>query len=146
MKKLYISLLLSAFISLFALGWLIDTFSQIEVSQVDEFIVEKQLIDGFAEQIALSQDKQAATVLLAQHFSQNLTYNQNSDLALHQSLLDDLTIPGGLMLEDEIGFYLLKSHPNFADFHLELRLTKPDAKTHRLDLLLTLSFYLGYAC
>lgn len=143
MKKLYISLLLSAFISLFALGWLIDTFSQIEVSQVDEFIVEKQLIDGFAEQIALSEDKQAATVLLAQHFSQNLTYNQNSDLALHQSLLDDLTIPGGLMLEDEIGFYLLKSHSNFADFHLELRLTKPDAKTHRLDLLLTLSFYLG---
>lgn len=143
MKKLYISLLLSAFISLFALGWLIDTFSQIEHNPVDDFAIEKQLIDGFAEQVAQEKNKIAATKALAAHFKQSLTFNANDELALPQSLIDNLAVPGGLMLEDELGFYIIKSHPSFNAHHLEMRLVKPDQQMHRLDLILTLSFYFG---
>ena len=52
MKKLYISLLLSAFFSLFALGWLIDTFSQSNTSTEDDFAWQKNMMQGFSAQIA----------------------------------------------------------------------------------------------
>lgn len=145
MKKLYISLLLSAFISLFALGWLIDTFSQSNSSTEDDFVWQKTMMQGFTAQIAhtLEKDRTQKSAQLSNHFNQDLAYRKNIELALPESLLSELYLPGGLILEDDLGFYLLKSSPEFIDSHLELRLTKQITTSTKLDLFLTLSFYAG---
>ncbi|PAJ75581.1 two-component sensor histidine kinase [Pseudoalteromonas sp. NBT06-2] len=145
MKKLYISLLLSAFISLFALGWLIDTFSQSSSNSEDDFSWQKAMMKGFTAQIAHIEEKDRVdkSTQLGIHFNQDLTYRKNIELALPPSLLSKLYLPGGLVLEDDLGFYLLKSSPEFIDAHLELRLTKQVTVSKKLDLLLTLSFYVG---
>jgi len=145
MKKLYISLLLSAFVSLFALGWLIDTFSQSNSSTQDDFIWQKTMMQGFTAQIAhtLEQGRVQKSAQLSSHFNQELSYRKNIELALPESLLSELYLPGGLILEDDLGFYLLKSSPEFIDSHLELRLTKQITTSTKLDLFLTLSFYAG---
>lgn len=145
MKKLYISLLLSAFISLFALGWLIDTFSQSSSNSEDDFSWQKAMMKGFTAQIAHIEEKDRVdkSTQLGIHFNQDLTYRKNIELALPPSLLSKLYLPGGLVLEDDLGFYLLKSSPEFIDAHLELRLTKQVTVSKKLNLLLTLSFYVG---
>ncbi|SFB91448.1 ATP-binding protein [Pseudoalteromonas denitrificans] len=145
MKKLYISLLLSAFVSLFALGWLLDTFSQTSTNNLDDFAWQKMMMQGFSEQIAqvAPLKRTRKTIQLNDHFSQDLTYQKNTTLALPDSLLSELYLPGGLVLEDELGFYLLKSSPKFKDYHLELRLTKTQSSSNNFDLFLTLSFYAG---
>jgi len=145
MKKLYISLLLSAFFSLFVLGWLIDTFSQSSSNVEDEFAWQKTMMLGFSAQIANTKevDRLNKSKELSSHFNQELTYRKNIELALPDALISELYLPGGLVLEDDLGFYLLKSSPEFIDSHLELRLTKQVITSTKLDLFLTLSFYAG---
>lgn len=145
MKKLYISLLLSAFFSLFALGWLIDTFSQSNTSTEDDFAWQKNMMQGFSAQIAdtLEPHRIKKSAQLSSHFKQELAYRKNIELALPETLISELYLPGGLVLEDDLGFYLLKSSPEFINSHLELRLTKQISTSTKLDLFLTLSFYAG---
>lgn len=145
MKKLYISLLLSAFFSLFALGWLIDTFSQSNTNTEDDFAWQKTMMQGFSAQIAdtLEAQRIEKSLQLSQNFKQQLAYRKNIELALPETLISELYLPGGLVLEDDLGFYLLKSSPAFIDSHLELRLTKQISTSTKLDLFLTLSFYAG---
>ncbi len=103
------------------------------------------MIDGFVAHLSGLPQEQIAnrTLEFQQQFNLELTLHANNELALPQSLLADLTLPGGLILEDEQGFYLLRALHPASDNHLELRLIKPKQGNNRFDLILTLSFYFG---
>ena len=145
MKKFYLSLLASALLSIVILGWLIDAFSQQTHTSQDEFGFQSKLLMGFSQQIASQPFMQRAdyTALLAQQFSLGLSYRATQSLALPPSLLEEINAEGGLILEDQEGYYLLYSNDLLAPFHLKLRLEKPHEQDQQNDMLLTLMFYAG---
>ncbi|KKL28241.1 hypothetical protein LCGC14_2377090, partial [marine sediment metagenome] len=145
MKKFYLSLLTSALLSIVVLGWLIDAFSQQTHTSQDEFALQSKLLMGFSQQIAAQAVQQRAdyTALLAEQFSLGLSYRATQSLALPPSLLEQINAKGGLILEDQQGFYLLYSNDALAPFHLKLRLEKPHEQDQQNDMLLTLLFYAG---
>ncbi len=145
MKKLYISLLGSALLSIIVLGWLIDAFSQRTQAPQDIFHSETQIIKGAAKQLAKldpSQREQAITEF-NQDFLVQLSYRPTQSLALPESLLSQIMQPNGLILEDQQGYYLLYSEATLQPHHLKMRLEKDLTHEQGNDVLLTLLFYAG---
>ncbi|MEC8324734.1 MAG: ATP-binding protein [Pseudomonadota bacterium] len=144
MKKLYISLITGALISSFILGWLIDSLSA-PPSNHDNFKVEKQILAGVVAEI--SHHPKSGHEAFLKRFTQasqfSLSYHSNSELALPRELHGELLVPGGITLEDELGFYLIQTSAALADSHIQLRVEKPPMPTNRTDLFLTVGFYLG---
>ena len=145
MKKFYISLLGSALLSIIVLGWLIDAFSQQAHAPLDEFSVQSQIIVGLSKQLTtLKPDARPQQVIkLAADFDLILNYKLNQSLALPLALLDKMQTQGGLILEDEQGFYMLYTNDELSPYHLTMRLDKPYEATQRIDIILTLLFYTG---
>ncbi len=143
MKKLYLSLIAGALISSFILGWLIDHVS--EMPDDDSFVLQKQLVDGFAAQIAAQPKTQRVnyTNQISEQFNLDMTFHSNANLAMPPSVINELKAPGGLVLEDEVGFYVLKSTSVFPEHHIQLRLDKPNQSHSNFDLFLTVGFYFG---
>lgn len=145
MKKFYISLLGSALLSIIVLGWLIDAFSQQTYAPLDEFSMQSQIIVGLSKQVtALDNRVRSERVAqLAADFNLTLNYRLNQSLALPSELLDKMQTQGGLILEDEQGFYMLYTNDELSPYHLTMRLDKPYEATQRNDIILTLLFYTG---
>ena len=145
MKKFYLSLLGSALLSIVVLGWLIDAFSQQAHSPQDEFALQSKLLMGFSQQLSLIEpvERNQFTQQLATQFDLPLTYRATETLALPNSLLIQMNKTGGLILEDQQGFYLLYSNNKLAPYHLKLRLEKTIEQIQQNDMLLTLLFYAG---
>lgn len=144
MKKLYLYLLASALLSIVVLGWLIDTFNQQAFSPDDNFMWQRNITGGFIKQLERQPAKLRASFAntISQEFSLDVSYRDGQSLALPSELKDEMFTPHGLLLEDEIGFYLLKSSKNLMPDYVELRLTKPEQEQNS-DVLLTLLFYSG---
>ncbi|MBQ4861914.1 two-component sensor histidine kinase [Pseudoalteromonas sp. MMG013] len=144
MKKLYLYLLTSALVSIVVLGWLIDTLNQQTAPTEDSFGWQSTLTGGFALQIARQPEHQRASFAkrLSADFDVTLTYKQGDTLALPHELKQQMALKKELVLEDELGFYLLKTHDNLLPDYLELRLQKPELEQSN-DVLLTLLFYAG---
>ncbi|MFY8299401.1 sensor histidine kinase [Pseudoalteromonas sp. SS15] len=144
MKKLYLYLLASALLSIVVLGWLIDTFNQQAFSPDDNFMWQRNITGGFIKQLERQPAKQRASFAntISQEFSLDVSYKDGQSLALPSELKNEMFTPQGLLLEDEIGFYLLKSSKNLMPDYVELRLTKPEQEQNS-DVLLTLLFYSG---
>jgi signal transduction histidine kinase len=144
LKKLYLYLLASALLSIVVLGWLIDTFNQQAFSPEDNFVWQRNITGGFIKQLErqpkAERDMFAKTV--SKEFSLNVSYRDGESLALPSELKSEMFTPQGLLLEDELGFYLLKSSHNLMPDYVELRLSKPDQQQDS-DALLTLLFYSG---
>lgn len=143
MKKLYLNLIAGALISSFLLGWLIDTISEPVTN--DEFVLEKQLVSGFIKQLETipAQQQNDFAASLAQQFNIEISFAHNQQLALPKEILPQLVEKNGLVLEDEQGFYLLKSSLGISPYHIQLRLEKPAEHHANQDLFLTVGFYFG---
>ena len=126
------------------LGWLIDTFNQQAFSPDDNFMWQRNITGGFIKQLERQPAKLRASFAntISQEFSLDVSYRDGQSLALPSELKDEMFTPHGLLLEDEIGFYLLKSSKNLMPDYVELRLTKPEQEQNS-DVLLTLLFYSG---
>ncbi len=126
------------------LGWLIDTFNQQAFSPDDNFMWQRNITGGFIKQLERQPAKLRASFAntISQEFSLDVSYRDGQSLALPSELKDEMFTPQGLLLEDEIGFYLLKSSKNLMPDYVELRLTKPEQEQNS-DVLLTLLFYSG---
>lgn len=144
MKKLYLYLLASALLSIVVLGWLIDTFNQQAFSPDDNFMWQRNITGGFIKQLERQPIKQRASFAdtISQEFSLDVSYKDGQSLALPSELKNEMFTPQGLLLEDELGFYLLRSSKNLMPDYVELRLTKPEQEQNS-DMLLTLLFYSG---
>lgn len=145
MKKFYISLLSSALLTIVALGWLIDAFSQRAHAPQDEFNIQSKMMQGFSKQLANIPTSERKNYIkqLANQFELSMSYKHNDALALPPSLLLQMHSPEGLILEDEQGFYMLYSNQRLAPFHVSMRLKKQTDTDQRNDILLTLLFYAG---
>lgn len=145
MKKFYISLLGSALLSIVVLGWLIDAFSQQAHTPQDEFSVQSKMITGFSKQLANipTSERSAYVKQLANEFDLLIDYKLNESLALPPSLLLQMHALGGLILEDQQGFYMLYSNQTLNPFHISMRLDKHTDTEQRNDVFLTLLFYAG---
>ena len=145
MKKFYISLLGSALLSIVVLGWLIDAFSQQAHTPQDEFSVQSKMITGFSKQLANipTSERSAYVKQLANEFDLLIDYKLNESLALPPSLLLQMHALGGLILEDQQGFYMLYSNQTLNPFHISMRLDKRTDTEQRNDIFLTLLFYAG---
>ncbi|GAA62116.1 hypothetical protein P20652_4011 [Pseudoalteromonas sp. BSi20652] len=145
MKKFYISLLGSALLSIVVLGWLIDAFSQQAHIPQDEFSVQNKMMMGFSKQLANTptSERSAYVKQLANEFGLSIDYKLNESLALPPSLLLQMHTPGGLILEDQQGFYMLYSNQTLNPFHISMRLDKRADTEQRNDIFLTLLFYAG---
>ncbi|MBH0056393.1 ATP-binding protein [Pseudoalteromonas sp. SWXJZ94C] len=145
MKKFYISLLGSALLSIVVLGWLIDAFSQQAHTPQDEFSVQSKMITGFSKQLANipTSERSAYVKQLANEFDLLIDYKLNESLALPPSLLLQMHSLGGLILEDQQGFYMLYSNQTLNPFHISMRLDKRTDTEQRNDIFLTLLFYAG---
>ena len=144
MKKLYLSLLATALLSVVLLSWLIDGIAS-DHDEHNDFIQQQALLGGMLSYLASypteQQRQQLAT--LNSHFNLNIGYAANSDLALPSPLRQQLYQEQGLTLADEDGLYLVRSTEQLADNHLTMRLPKPASSQH--DLLLTVLFYCGFS-
>ncbi|KAA1160099.1 two-component sensor histidine kinase [Pseudoalteromonas fuliginea] len=145
MKKFYISLLSSALLSIVVLGWLIDAFSQQTQTSEDEFSVQSKMIMGFSKQLANIPTSERGRYVkqLANEFNLLIDYKHNESLALPPSLLLQMHTAGGLILEDQQGFYMLYSSQILSPFHISMRLDKRVDTEQRNDIFLTLLFYAG---
>lgn len=145
MKKFYISLLSSALLSIVVLGWLIDAFSQQTQMSQDEFSVQSKMIMGFSKQLANIPTSERGRYVkqLANEFNLLIDYKLNESLALPPSLLLQMHTAGGLILEDQQGFYMLYSSQILSPFHISMRLVKREDTEQRNDIFLTLLFYAG---
>ncbi|NKC18347.1 two-component sensor histidine kinase [Pseudoalteromonas sp. S4498] len=143
MKKLYIYLLAGALISIFALGWVIDTYNQQTAPVEDNFEWQSKLITGLAKQIANIDraKREDATTLIARQFAINISYKDGDTLAMPLELKQQMLQPDGLVIENE-NVYLLKTTPEMAPDYIELEWL-PQVEQANYDVLLTLFFYGG---
>ncbi len=143
MKKLYIYLLAGALISIFALGWVIDTYNQQTAPLEDSFEWQSKLITGLAKQVANieQEERENATALIAQQFDINIRYKDGDTLAMPLELKQQMLLPDGLVIENE-NVYLLKTTPEMAPDYVELE-WEPQVEQADYDVLLTLFFYGG---
>ncbi|TMP28621.1 two-component sensor histidine kinase [Pseudoalteromonas rubra] len=144
MKKLYLYLLASALISIVVLGWLLDTLSQQAEPAEDAFAWQAKLLYGVTNQSASIPEtlRPAYMEQVSKDFDLPITYSSGDSLALPVELKNQMMQPEGLLLEDDMGYYLLKSAPSLAPDYLELRLEKPPEQ-YDSDVFLTLAFYAG---
>ncbi|CAM3944826.1 ATP-binding protein [Pseudoalteromonas byunsanensis] len=144
MRKLYIYLLTSALVSIVVLGWLIDIFSEQTLEADDNFGWQSTLASGVAKQTARQPVALRADYIstLSDDYGLAISYKQGDTLAVPSELKEQMLTGKGLILEDEQGFYLLKTNQALLPDYLELRLDKP-AEQQDNDALLTLLFYTG---
>ena len=144
MKKLYLYLLASALLSIVVLGWLIDTFNQQALSVEDEFVWQRNITGGFIKQLERQPANKRVEFakVISKEFSLDVSYKNGESLALPAELKNEMFSEKGLLLEDEMGFYLLKSSRQLIPDYIELRLNKTQQQQNS-DVLLTLLFYSG---
>jgi len=145
LRKLYLYLLASAILSLVILGWLIDSFSQTTLEVEDRFAWESKIAAGVATHVSTlpSALRAKTAAALANEFDIDIRLKEGATLALPKELKTAMLDPEGLILEDQAGFYLLKSTPDLLPDYLEFRLDKVEDTSERSDMALTLLFYAG---
>ncbi|CAH9054530.1 Sensor histidine kinase RcsC [Pseudoalteromonas holothuriae] len=144
MRKLYLYLLASALVSIVVLGWLIDIFSEQALEVEDNFGWQSTLATGAAIQAARQAPEQRANYIqtLSADYELAINYKKGNMLAVPTELKAQMLTKKGLVLEDQQGFYLLKTNQALLPDYLELRLEKPPERLDN-DALLTLLFYAG---
>ncbi|MBS3796307.1 ATP-binding protein [Pseudoalteromonas sp. BDTF-M6] len=144
MKKLYISLLGTALLSVVLLSWLIDGIAN-DNDEHNDFSQQQALLSGMLSYLGSYPAEQQRQRLaeLNSHFNLDLGYAANSTLALPSPLRQQLEHYQGITLADEDGLYLVRSAEQLNNHHLTMRLPKPASTQH--DLLLTVLFYSGFS-
>ncbi|NOU50843.1 two-component sensor histidine kinase [Pseudoalteromonas sp. JBTF-M23] len=144
MRKLYIYLLTSALVSIVVLGWLIDIFSEQTLETDNHFGWQSTLAGGAAKQVARQAPAQRTNYIetLRTDYELEISYKKGDTLAVPSELKAQMLTNNGLVLEDQQGFYLLKTNQELLPDYLELRLEKPPEQKDS-DALLTLLFYAG---
>ncbi|GAB3019855.1 ATP-binding protein [Bowmanella dokdonensis] len=147
MSRIYVSLLLTALLTLFLLGWGIDRWVEEhrDTPNHQDYTHLSQLFEGLRHNLDTSRDLPQQVALLAAALPLQLSLEGASDLALPGDLKPALQQPGGLLLESSDGPYLLASLPGHPQYLLKLALPPLQPTDSERDLLLTLSLYSGLA-
>lgn len=148
MSRIYISLLFTALLTLFLLGWGIDNWVEQhrESQHPQDYPHLSQMFAALTEKIAQSDtDLKQQVEQLNQFLPMPLTLESSSNLAFPQDLREALRQPGGLLLDSTNGPYLLAELPSHPDYLLRMALPPVEQGDMDRDLMLTLAVYLGLA-
>ncbi|MFB0999481.1 MAG: two-component sensor histidine kinase, partial [Colwellia sp.] len=112
MKRLYISMVAAVLGALFIINWGLDKLvaKQGNEHENTELVVYQKLIDGFEKQLSnvnVTDLLQKANEL-AQYYQVKVSLESTDNIALPQSLLPQLSQPGGLLLASSADAYLLR--------------------------------------
>ncbi|WP_448566526.1 sensor histidine kinase [Thalassotalea ganghwensis] len=147
MTRLFISIIIAVLGSLFLIGVGLDNLvlSEDEPKESDDIIVYRQLIDGFSQQLNQPAAHQIVDKVktLSTEFGLSLSIDNSNNVALPSSLANQLSAKGGLLLATEQQPYLLKTIPNHPNYLLRLELPTKQAHNESLDIILTITLYLG---
>ncbi len=152
MKRIYLSILITALASLFLLGKFLDQVfdSQSEAFDAQEFLTESKMLYSISQQLDSITLEQLPSEVnkWAKLFDINLVLEQQQNLSLSPSLLEEVYSEHGLVIDSGDSVEItrgMKNHPN-----LLLVLTQsnkqisPTVADQELEIGLTLLFYLGF--
>lgn len=147
MSRIYISLLLTALLTLFLLGWGIDKWVEQhrESQQPQDYPHLSQLFADLTSKVDQGNEPASLVERMNQIMPLPLALESSSNLALPADLMDELRHPGGLLLESSQGPYLLASLPSHPDYLLRMTLPPMERMDLDRDLALTIALYGGLA-
>lgn len=152
MNRIYFSILLTAIISLFTVGKLIDQLfeAQSEHSDKKEFIVEKQLMSGLLEQLNLVSEESLPTAVkrLQQQFQIELSLDRKKDLSFSAEMTRLLESQEGMLIDSGSDIQLMRviqAHPDWLlNYHLSDSQNIKKEPVNTLELWMTILFYLSF--
>ncbi len=147
MTRLFLSIIIAVFGSLFFIGWGLDKLvaNHNEVDESPDIVIYKQLLEGFSQQLGQLNTSELviATHNIAQHYQVNISLDEVNNVALPASLLAQLSNRGGLLLATDQQAFLLKKIPHHDEQLLKLHLPPPPEENQQLNIMLTAILYLG---
>jgi signal transduction histidine kinase len=151
MRRLYISIILTVMGSLFFISWGLDrlvasnTANNDVYEESNELQLYKQLLDGLTQQLNDNEVKQIEFIVDKFQNDYKIKVNIEAiiNVALPKELVNQLSSPGGLFLASDNNSYLLKRINNHPTQLLQMHLPEEAAEDNSLDIILTLTLYLG---
>ncbi|MET1254472.1 ATP-binding protein [Aliikangiella maris] len=152
MKRIYLSILITALISLFLLGRLIDGVfdAQNEMAESQEFVTEKKLLAGAADILSHFSESQLESQiqLLEQQFKIDLSLERLTHLSFSSQLEHQLSTENGLLIDSDSGAQLLRkieNHPQWLlVLHIDYLPAFQSTDVADLEFWLTIFFYLSF--
>jgi signal transduction histidine kinase len=147
LKKIYIGIVFTVIGSLVFLGWVLDQVVEDAADQSlpADLVVYQKIMAGMATSLNEldSTELQPQLAKLASQYQVNLLLENTANLALPQSLEQQLKANNALMLQSDDAthfYYLLSAHPSNI---LSMNIPKESEEGYVRDVALTLILYLG---
>ena len=152
MKRIYLSVLITAIFSLFLIGKLIDQVfdAQSVVFDHQDFVVEASLLKNISRQLELvaSEQLESETVRWSKNFSLQLKLEQQQNLSLSSELAKEVNSSTGLIIDSGDSVEIIraiKNHPNFLlSLTTQSKFSKNKDPNSELEIMLTVLFYLSF--
>jgi signal transduction histidine kinase len=147
MTRLFLSIIIAVLGSLFFIGWGLDKLvaDQNDSQESPDMFVYKQLIEGFSQQLSTLPEVELikATEKLAQHYQVIITLDDINNVALPDTLLNQLSQHGGLLLATDEQAYILRKIPQHPQQLIKLQLPRTAEENQQLNIVLTAVLYIG---
>ena len=147
MRRLYFSIIVAVIGSLFLISWGLDSLvaNHVEHEDSSDIILYKQLLEGLSKELNNTPNNavEERVVNFKNNYGVQVSLKLANNVALPQSILAQLTEPGGLLLASDNSPYLLKTlvqHPNFL---LQIQLPSELEDARPFDIILTSILYIG---
>ncbi|MBO9490908.1 hypothetical protein J7384_11115 [Endozoicomonas sp. G2_1] len=146
MKRIYLSIVFTVVSTLLMLGWGLDYIFQSNVKhQSPELAISLKQAQGFAKSLALTAPELRTEQLsqFIENFELALSLANSDTLALPSEVMAELATNNYLILESNLGPYVLTPIDGSNQL-LKMQLpTTPESANETLELALTIIFYLG---
>lgn len=147
MRRLYLSIIFSVLGSLFIISWGLDVLvgQQDAYEENHDIVIYKQFFEGISKQLNHTPQEELESTIekLSQYYQVNISSGQASNIALPESLSNQLSHTGGLLLASESNPYLLKKLDEHDDLLIQMHLPTEPIENQNIDLILTSILYLG---
>ena len=147
MRRLYLSIIFSVLGSLFIISWGLDVLvgQQDAYEENHDIVIYKQFFEGISKQLNHTPQEELESTIekLSQYYQVNISSGQASNIALPESLSNQLSHTGGLLLASESNPYLLRKLGDHDDLLIQMHLPTEPIENQNIDLILTSILYLG---
>lgn len=147
MRRLYVSIIIAVIGSLFLISWGLDALVENHVDYEDssDIVVYKKIIEGLSNDLNSAPIEQLEQKVLAfeRHYKIEATLELEKNVALPQSLIIQLSQPGGLLLASEAHPYLLRKLTTHPDHLIQIHIPNDPVEAQPFDIILTSILYIG---
>jgi len=147
MRRLFFSIIVAVLGSLFLIGWGLDNLvaNHSEQQESSDIVIYKQIIEGINTQLARTNEENLSSLVkrIATDFSYEINIESSQNIALPQTLHEQLSLAGGLLLVSDNRPYLLRQIEKHPKWLIQLYLPQEQLEDNSVNLLLTAILYLG---